>query len=91
MLRITIVDRADRIVMKLEGKLKGAFAKELERVWSELRSQNGHKALCVDLTSVSFVDYRGKGVLSGMRRENVELFAAGPLMTSVVEEIAQHQ
>jgi anti-anti-sigma regulatory factor len=87
MLRISIDEANDLITMKLEGKIKGAWVKELERTWSAVRSRPERKPVRVDLRQVGFVDDCGLGALIAMRQEGVELVASGPLMSSVVEEV----
>jgi hypothetical protein len=87
MLRITAVDEPGRITLKLEGKLRGAWVKELERVWHLIRTRPERKPAQVDLSAASSVDERGKSVLTVMCRDGVELTATGPMMNAIVDEI----
>jgi anti-anti-sigma regulatory factor len=87
MLRIHITELADLVVLRLEGKLSGAWVKELERVWEGFRSNPEARIIRVDLSDVTFVDERGKGLLAWMTRKGARLDATGPLMNSVVDEI----
>ncbi len=89
MLRITTLTAEDRVTLKLEGKLSGPWVGEMAKVWERVRPGIGRRPIKVDLQSVSFVDERGKGVLTAMRQGGAELVAAGPLMTALLEEIAQ--
>jgi hypothetical protein len=70
--------------LKLEGKLVGAWVRELERVW---QSASAQERILVDLCSVSFVDDLGKELLSQMYRRGARLVAGTPLMKQIVEEI----
>jgi len=87
MLRITVNEEPDLVTLKLEGKLKGAWVKELERTWHTLCVRPDFKPVRADLSAVSFVDDRGKGLLILMRRRGVTLLANGPLMNSLLEEV----
>ncbi len=88
MLRVTVIERGDQIVFRVEGKLKGPWVVELERCW---RSTSGHatgKTLAVDLDGVDFIDDRGKSLLTEMARAGVELIATESMMRSIVQQIA---
>jgi anti-anti-sigma regulatory factor len=87
MLRITVIDETGQLTLKLEGKLKGAWVRELERTFQAVRGQG--KPLRADLSAVSFVDDEGKVVLASLWQRGVKMQAIGPLMTAVIEEIAQ--
>jgi anti-anti-sigma regulatory factor len=89
MLRITVNEDLALVTLKLEGKLKGAWVKELERTWHTLYVRPGVKPIQADLSAVSFVDDRGKGLLVLMRRRGVALSATGPLMNSLIEDVEQ--
>ncbi|MGD0212670.1 MAG: hypothetical protein ABSB87_05495 [Terriglobales bacterium] len=88
MLRITIDEKPDRIGFRLEGKLMGNWVQELERCWFSIRNYGSAKQLFVDLSSVSFVDDKGKALLTRMASQGAKLRAKGLLMTSLAKEIA---
>lgn len=60
MLRVEMQDLGDGIVMKLEGRFVGDYARETQAVLS----RNGHKRLVVDVTDLTFVDATGEAMLS---------------------------
>ncbi|HZD49327.1 MAG TPA: hypothetical protein VE178_11335 [Silvibacterium sp.] len=68
MLRISIENNADVATLKLEGKVVGPWATELNRVWSNLKPSLGVKKLCVDLCGVTFVDRSGAKTLQKIFR-----------------------
>ncbi len=87
MLRVTIEERDDRVVFRVEGKLKGPWVEELEKCW---RSTSGHatnKIFCVDLDRVDFIDDQGRALLTEMARTGVELIATEAMMRSTVQQI----
>ena len=88
MLRITTCEDPKAITLVLEGKCRGPWVDELERCWQKAAAAASGKVLSVDLENVGFVDERGKGLLAEMYNAGVKLSAAaGPMMTSMVEEI----
>ena len=89
MLRITVGESEGLITVKLEGKLKGAWVKELERVWSNIPRSGQRQAVQVDLAAVDFVDARGKALLARLCRSGAELRATDPMMKAVIDEVAQ--
>ena len=89
MLRITVDAAPALISLKLEGKLRGVWVKELERVWQSIRSRGEPTAVRADLGAVSFVDEHGKALLALMRRAGVILCATDPMMKAIIEEVSQ--
>ena len=88
MLRITVEEKNDRIRFRLEGKLIGSWVQELERCWISIRNYDSAYRLFVDLSSVSFVDDKGKALLTRMVEHGAKLVAKGLLMTSLAKEIS---
>jgi len=85
MLRITTHENAEKVFLKLEGTLKGAWVPEMEQCWR--RASSVRKALVVDLTDVEFVDTAGRYLLALMYMHGADFVAATPPMTQLVEEI----
>ena len=80
MLRISIVDNADAATLKLEGKVIGPWARELNRVWSDYKPSLSMKKLCLDLCGVTLVDKSGSRTLRKIfRRPGAEILADTPL------------
>lgn len=67
----------------LEGRLAGAWVKELEQIWCSAEPSS----IVVDLTGVTFIAEDGKALLSRMWREGAELIATGCCNSSIVEHI----
>jgi ABC-type transporter Mla MlaB component len=83
MLRITTEQRGDLWLLRLEGKLTGAWVDELRRCWSGCRPAAVH----VELADVGFVDPAGKALLAEMHREGVQITAHGCVARAVHDEI----
>jgi hypothetical protein len=80
MLRISIQNNADEATMKLEGKVIGPWAGELNRVWTDFKPSLGMKKLCIDLCGVTFVDEIGTRTLQKIfRGTGAEILADTPL------------
>jgi hypothetical protein len=86
MLKITVRRKGQSSVFELEGRLAGPWVAELERCWIAAPKPEKDGA-CVDLTSVTYIDAEGKGLLARMHREGADLIAAGCLTKCVVDEI----
>jgi ABC-type transporter Mla MlaB component len=87
MLRITVEEKPDRIRFRLEGKLMGSWVEELERCWISIRNFGPVNRFFVDLSSVSFVDDKGKALLTRMVSQGAKLRAKGLLMTALAKKI----
>ncbi len=89
MLRITVEEKADFTRFRLEGKLTGDWVKELERCWICAKNTQPGPRFRIDLSSVSFVDEKGKALLDSMVSEGAELLADNPMMRSLVRSIQE--
>jgi anti-anti-sigma regulatory factor len=66
--------------LKVEGKLVGPWALELERIWHDLWASARQKSLRLDLRGLSFVDSNGARILREIvRATGAEIFADSPL------------
>lgn len=79
MLRITIQDAESAAAIVLEGRLAGAWADELGRVWAEAAPRIRSKELSVDLRNVTYVDAVGKRVLKDIFSQSDAKLVADPL------------
>lgn len=87
MLRITSDEQDHCVVFCVEGSLRGPWVDELERVWQSNRGPDKHMHL--NLEDVTYVDDAAKALLRRMVDDGVKLFATGPMMTAIVEEIVR--
>lgn len=85
MLKITTTDNDERVTLKLEGKLSGAWVEELARCWRA--ASNIPKEVVVDLSGVTFVDAAGKSLLCSMASGGAQLMGSGLVPKSLVDEI----
>lgn len=88
MLKITVHSDTGVTKLVLEGRVTGPWAEELDRCWSEMAGRQ-HRQLVVDLTGVTFIDAKGKGVLSRMWEHGATFQAVGCLTRSIVDEISK--
>ncbi len=87
MLKITVVEGADKIAFVLAGRLVGPWVEELRRCW---QSQKGSRvgrvgAYHVDLVDTTAVDDDGKALLAEMHRHGAEIKTRGCLMRAIVD------
>jgi hypothetical protein len=87
MLRITTLSSADALTFRLEGKLVGAWAKELEQAWIASAGARDGRKLTVDLTETLFIDAEGRRVLASLFRRGAKFRTACPMIDSIVSEI----
>ena len=88
-LRITFQNSTEAIEMKLEGRVAGAWASELDRVWVETAPQLASRKLIIDLHNVTYADAAGKQVLRSIYDQTrAELVANTPWTMFLAEEVA---
>jgi len=87
MLRITVNNDNGATRLKIEGRLMGAWVRELEVCWRQAMAIRPPPRILVELTDVSFVDGEGGELLKLMAASGVELIAVNVLMKSIIEEI----
>ena len=87
MLRITAHDNPRVLTLRLEGRLEGPWAVELEKCWKTTLAILSKPKLRVDLSGVTFIDSAGKARLAAMHRKGAEFIATDCLTKAVVEEI----
>jgi ABC-type transporter Mla MlaB component len=86
-LRITINEEPDKVMLKLEGRIVGPWTAELDRTWHSLGPSLNDKTLSVDLCGVSYIDRDGRGVLADIYRHTHARFEVDtPLMEYFVQE-----
>jgi anti-anti-sigma regulatory factor len=89
MLRIDIKQTADVMELRLEGRLAGPWAEELDRVWVETAPQLAPRKLTIDLHNVTYADARGKRILKAIYAQtNAVLVASTPWTQFLAAEIA---
>jgi anti-anti-sigma regulatory factor len=87
MLRISVHDKPGVLTFRLEGRLAGAWVRELEECWRGALAKQREPILRVDLTEVTSVDAAGQAYLAALYRQGAEFPAADCLMHAVVAEI----
>ena len=89
MLKITIHTETHSTTLQLEGRLAGPWVEELERSWTSIAKERDKHPLRIDLSSVIYVDQKGKNLLKRLHREGAGLVASGCLTSCIVEEITR--
>jgi ABC-type transporter Mla MlaB component len=86
-LRISIQNDLETATLKLEGKVIGPWARELNRVWADFQPSIGMKKLCLDLCGVTLVDKAGTRTLQKIfRLTDAKILADTPLARYVAAE-----
>jgi anti-anti-sigma regulatory factor len=61
-------DEPEKLIMKLEGKMVGAWVSECRRAWTTLSSSVSTGKLALDLRGLTFVDESGLDLLREIYR-----------------------
>jgi len=89
MLRITVHDNPESLRFQLEGRLAGAWVREVEECRQRMLAGRRWSAIRFDLAGVTFIDAAGKAYLAAMHRLGAEFVAADCLTKAIVAEIAR--
>lgn len=87
-LRITFQDTDEAVEMRLEGRVAGPWASELDRVWVERAPRLAAKKLIIDLHNVTYADAAGKNVLKAIYAQTrAEFVTNTPWSKFLAEEV----
>jgi anti-anti-sigma regulatory factor len=89
MIRITTERQADRIVIKVEGKLAHAWVQEADASWRTVCASANGQPIAVDLCDVYAIDDGGRELLTRMHQAGAQLMVRGCLMPEVLREIRE--
>jgi len=89
MLRITVLDTPEKVILKLEGALAGSWVCELEDAWRDSRASFSGRIFMLDLAAVDKVDRAGKYLLALLLERGVRLVATGLVMRDVVAALVE--
>jgi hypothetical protein len=88
-LRITFQDTDKAVEMRLEGRVAGPWASELNRVWVEAAPRLASKKLIIDLHNVTYADASGKDVLKAIYAQTrAEFITNTPWAQFLAEEVS---
>lgn len=88
MLRITVHEGPEVVVIKLEGRVTGSWVGELERTWRSLESSWSSRKFSLDLRGVSFVDGKGRGLMRTIFEKTGAAFLTNSPLTTYFAEKA---
>ena len=78
--------------MRLEGRVAGPWASELDRVWLETAPRLASKKLIIDLHNVTYADASGKQVLSTIFAQTQATFITNtPWAQFLAEEVTANK
>ena len=80
MLRITIEEKQNAVVLRLEGQLIGPWVADVEQCWRNGFATRGQRSVQVDPSAVHFVDTAGGALLSRMHDAGFGLAGGGPMV-----------
>ena len=78
MLRITIDEKKDAVIVRLEGRLIGTWVPDVEKCWKNLFATLGQRSVQVALSAVNFVDAAGGALLIRMHQAGFRMAGGGP-------------
>lgn len=88
-MKIEIQETGESVVLRVEGRLAGAFVPELEHCWRDAQSTQPKRQISVDLKNVTCIDRSGKYLLQLMHRSGVPFLRAGLAVQDILEQIME--
>lgn len=86
MLMITVETAPAIVTLRLNGRLTGAEARELVRMWEAIASAPARKNVLLDLSEVTSVDVAGRAFLE-QAHKNGNRLVSGAATKAIVDEI----
>jgi anti-anti-sigma regulatory factor len=88
-MKVEIQETGESVVLRVEGRLAGAFVAELENCWSIARATRPGRRISVDVKNVTCIDRAGKHLLQLMHRSGVPFLRAGLAVQDILEQIME--
>jgi anti-anti-sigma factor len=89
-LRITVQENEAEMVIKLEGRITGPWAAELDRLWSETGRTLAARKLVLDLRDTTFADAGGIRVLRSIHSQTkAEILTGTPWTQYLADEVTR--
>jgi hypothetical protein len=89
-MKISTQEDVDQLTLKLEGKVVGEWATELERFWHSFLPLLGARKLCLDICGVAYIDRHGKEILRKIFDvTRADILADSPLTKQFANEMKQ--
>ena len=90
MLRITVEENSKAMVIKLEGRIAGPWAAELDRLWKETTPVVAGRKLFLDLRDTTFADADGIRALKAIYFQTEATILTGtPWTEYLAEEVSR--
>lgn len=87
MFRATTESAVDRLLLRLEGRLTGAWVAELDASWRQAIAMRGDRAVIVDLCDLGAIDDAGRSLLIRMHRSGARFVASGCATRELASDI----
>jgi anti-anti-sigma regulatory factor len=88
MLRITVEDNPETMVLKLEGRLAGPWVAELDRLWEQTSHALENRKISIDLRATTFADANGiRSLRSIYEQTSAAILTGTPWAEYLAEEI----
>jgi outer membrane protein TolC len=87
MLKISFSETPAEEKWILEGRLSGAWVRELRASWKKNHQTDKKRACIVDLNEVTFIDKTGEGLLRVLRDEGAQFILGGCYVRHIVEQL----
>jgi len=82
---VTTRQTNDGLTLTVEGRVKGPWVGELERAWQAAQKSSTGAATTVDLSAVSFADWRGRNLLLEMQSQGAQLVGGSNFIRSLLD------
>lgn len=90
-MRISTQEHPEKLTLKIEGRVIGEWAAELDRFWETFHPLIGARQLYLDICGVVFMDRRAKQILHRIfAATGAEILADSPLTQQFAEEVKQN-
>lgn len=91
-MKITTKEHSERVTLKLEGRIVGPWAAELDHYWQQITPALRAKSVSLDLRDTTFADADGIRILRAIYAETRAEILTGTLWTQhLAEEITRKQ